>query len=399
MLRVAVIGAGPSGLEAALACRERGWEVDVFERGDRPGHAIRAWGHVQMFTPWELNRSSRMEAILLDAGYDVPNGEAPTGSEFVERLIEPLCASEALEGRIHCGCEVTDISRVGLTKEREIASERRAAQPFRLTINDGGHERVVLADAVIDAAGARLGGAPLGQDGVRAPGERGLAERIVRSIPDLPSDAGRYAGKTTLLAGSGHSAQTAAVALAALARDHPGTSVLWVARSAEPAWGSPSDDPLIARAALAESAQWLVDGGAPAIECALGMQVRSLEAVGEQILVCIDGPGGEREVRVDNLVSLTGSRIDRSLYAELQVHECYATGGPIDLSAQLLADTGADCLTQATPGSDALRNPEPGFFIIGAKSYGRAPNYLMRTGFSQAEGVVGLIEADLTVPA
>lgn len=393
--RVAVVGAGPSGLDAALACRERGWEVDVYERADQAGAAVREWGHVRMFTPWEMNLSSRMEAALARAGLPVPQGPTPpTGAELAARLIDPLLDTPELADSVHTGCEVLAIARAGLSKEQEIATAARAARPFRLILGERGVERVTTADAVIDATGTEFGAGPLGEGGVAAPGERALADRIERRIPDLPAESARFAGLTTLVAGSGHSAQTAIAGLAEVVRAHPDTRVLWVARAEDPEWGSPIDDPLPARARLARRASEIAAGAVHGIELLAGLGVQELAASGGGITVVLDGVAGRREVAVDRVISLTGSVADAALHAQLQVHECYATGAPINLAAQLLGDAAGDCLSQPEYGPELLRNPEPGFFIIGSKSYGRAPNYLMRTGYGQAEGVVGLLAAD-----
>jgi hypothetical protein len=394
-MRVAIIGAGPSGLDAALACREQGWDVDVYERAPHAAAAVRHWGHVRMFTPWEMNRSPRMDAALGRADIAVPDGEVPpTGAELADQLIEPLLATAELADAVHVGCEVVEVGRAGLSKEQEIASDVRAARPFRLILREKGRERAAIADAVIDATGMEFGAGPLGEGGVAAPGERALSGLIERRIPDLPTEAARFSCRTTLLAGSGHSAQTAIAGLADVVEAHPGTTVLWVTRAAHPDWGSPSDDPLPDRAALAACAERVAAGDVAGIEFLPGLSVQELSQTPEGIEVALDGPAGPRTVRADQILSLTGSRADATLHRQLQVHECYATGAPINLSAKLLGDAAGDCLTQPDYGPDVLRNPEPGFFIIGAKSYGRAPNYLMRTGFGQAEGVVRLIADD-----
>lgn len=394
-MRVAIIGAGPSGLDAALACRDKGWDVDVYERAPRAAAAIRDWGHVRMFTPWEMNRSPRMDEALADAGIAIPDGAAPpTGAELAEKLIDPLLRTPALDGAVHLGREVLEIARAGLSKEQEIATDTRAARPFRLILRQDGAERAAIADAVIDATGTEFGAGPLGEGGVAAPGERSLAGRIRRSIPDLPAESESFTGRTTLVAGTGHSAQTAIAGLADVVTASPGTRVVWVSRSADPDWGSPEGDPLPDRVALATRAGEVASGAVAGIEFLGGLSVHGLTLAGEHIDVQLDGAPGPRTVRVDQVLSLTGSRADASLYRQLQVHECYATGAPIKLSAQLLGDAAGDCLSQPEYGPELLRNPEPGFFIIGAKSYGRAPNYLMRTGFGQAEGVVDLLARD-----
>jgi len=92
---------------------------------------------------------------------------------------------------------------------------------------------------------------------------------------------------------------------------------------------------------------------------------------------------------VDHLLSLTGYVGDAALYRQLQVHECYATAAPMNLSATLLDSAGGDCLAQPAVGVDSLRTPEPNFFVLGAKSYGRLSTFLLRVGYEQVDQVIG----------
>ena len=117
--RVAILGAGPIGLEAALAAHERGYEFTVYEAADEPGAHVRDWGHVRLFTPWDMNVSEGMRRALPDA----PAGSAlPTGIELAEQLIDPLAALPGLAPRIRLGTRVDAVAREGLLKHEEIAS-------------------------------------------------------------------------------------------------------------------------------------------------------------------------------------------------------------------------------------------------------------------------------------
>ena len=129
-----------------------------------------------------------------------------------------------------------------------------------------------------------------------------------------------------------------------------------------------------------------------------GVGVEALRAVGDDVGVALsDGT----EVAVDDVVALTGSVGDVGLYAQLQVHECYATAAPMALSAALLAAAGdgpADCLAQPAQGVDVLRSPEPDFFVLGAKSYGRNNAFLLRVGYAQVDEVAAAYRRPLAVP-
>jgi hypothetical protein len=101
--------------------------------------------------------------------------------------------------------------------------------------------------------------------------------------------------------------------------------------------------------------------------------------------------GGEH-YQVDRILANVGYQPDRALYAELQIHECYASSGPMKLAAALLSQGSADCLSVGGQGAETLLNPEPGFFILGSKSYGRNSTFLLRAGFEQVRDAFRLIQ-------
>jgi cation diffusion facilitator CzcD-associated flavoprotein CzcO len=391
--RIAILGAGPTGLEAALAAVEAGHPFTVYEASPSVAGNVRAWGHVRLFTPWEMNVSPCMRRHLEAAGREVPNGsEHPTGHDLAEKVLEPLAALPEVAPHLRLGARVLGIGRQGLLKHEEIATPERGRHPFRILLSDGaGREWTETADLVIDATGTWSNPNTLGDGGIPAPGERTLAGEIRRDIPDLSAEKEDWAGKTILLAGAGHSAQTAIRALAELAKEAPGTRVIWALRNPEPTWGTHEGDPLADRAALAASAAELAGGASPAVEAKRGAVVEEIAKPNGRLEVTLRNGAGPETVEVDRILSLTGAVGDHGLYRQLQVHECYATCGPIKLSAALLGAGSSDCLTQTTHGADTLTNPEPGFFILGAKSYGRNNTFLMRIGWEQVGEVFGLL--------
>ena len=391
MTAVAILGAGPIGLEAALAAAARGDDFTVFEAAPHVGGNVRRWGHVRTFTPWSMNVSPRMRAALPDA----PDGEAtlPTGAQLAAELLEPVAALAQLRGRIRLGTRVLAVGREGLLKHEAIGDGRRAARPFRLLIGrpDGGEE-IVHADVVIDATGTYANPNRLGDGGIDAVNERAFDARIERFMPDLddPATAGAWAGRTILLTGAGHSAQTAAAQLAELARAAPATRVVWAVRDPAPDWGAIDADPLPERAALAATAAGLQAGASAAVIVRPGSVTEALHARGGRIGVTLRNGGGG-EIAVDRILALNGGVGDHVLYRQLQVHECYATTGPMNLAAALLGEAGADCLTLGAHGPETLRTPEPGFFILGAKSYGRMSRFLLQAGWRQVDDVFGTL--------
>ena len=399
---VAILGAGPTGLDAALACVDAGWSFSLYEAAPEVAGNVRAWGHVPLFTPWDLDVSPRMARHLEGAGVEVPSGDAvPTGAELVERLLEPVGSLPDVAPRLRLGAKVVGIGRQGLLKHEEIATAERGSRPFRLLVEVDGGEEIATADVVLDCTGSYHHPNHLGDGGIPAPGERALGADIVRQLPDFDAEAEQWQGTRVLLAGAGASAQTAARALAALVEDHPGGEVVWAVRDEAPTWGEVADDPLPGRASLVAEARRLAAGGNPRVTVRTGVEVERLERRDRAIAVTLRDRAGPEEVVVDRVLALTGYVGDAGLYRQLQIHECYATAAPIDLSAALLGAAAGDCLGQASHGPDVLRNPEPNFFILGMKSYGRVNQYLMRIGWEQVDDVVSLLDpvAGVEVPA
>ena len=389
MTRIAILGAGPVGLEAALAASARGDDFEVFEAASHAGGNVRRWRHVRMFTPWSMNVSPRMRAALPSA----PAGdELPTGADLAAELLEPIAALPELGGRLRLSTRVLAIGREGLLKHEAIGAARRARRPFRLLVTrPDGSEAIVHADAVIDATGAYASPNRLGDGGIDAVNERAFGDRIDRFLPDFAEDRGSaWAGRTVLLTGAGHSAQTAAGKLAELAREAGGTHVVWAVRHPRPGWGAVEADPLPERAALAAVAARLAAGASPAVVVRPGCVTEALHARGGRIAVTLRN-GGAEEVEVDRILALNGGVGDHALYRQLQVHECYATSGPMNLAAALLGDSSTDCLQVAAHGPAALRTPEPGFFILGARSYGRMSRFLLQAGWRQVDDVFGTL--------
>jgi cation diffusion facilitator CzcD-associated flavoprotein CzcO len=390
---VAIIGGGPIGLEAAVAAAERGLSFRLYEASPQPGGNVRAWSRVRTFTPWSMNVSPRLARALARAGERAPGGGGlPTGAELARELLDPVASLPAVAAGLRLGTRVLAVGREGLLKHEEIGSARRAQRPFRLLVrSSGGTEEIEHADAVIDCSGTYGNPNNLGDGGIPAPGERAFEGRIVRHLPSFSDAPGEWAGRTVLLTGAGHSAQTAARELAELARHAPATRVVWAIRSADPGWGAVEGDRLAERARLVACARQLARGASPAVQARLGAVTERLAGRDGRVVATLR-TGGVEDVEVDRVLALNGGMGDASLYRQLQVHECYATGGPMRLAAALLAEGGADCLEQARHGADALVNPEPGFFILGAKSYGRRSQFLLRAGWQQVDDVFGLLD-------
>lgn len=389
---VAIIGSGPVGLEAALACHEHGFPFTLYEASDRPAGHVRSWGHVRLFTPWSMNMSERMASALAELGRELPTADdCPTGHELADRLLEPLARSPAVAPGLRLGCRVLAVGREGLLKHEEIGTSERAGRRFLLLVTEGEEERFETADVVFDCSGSSVPNT-LGASGLPAVGERRAEGKILRSVPTA-DEVSALAGRSVLLVGAGHSAQTALLELVALSSEHPTTHIHWVLRREPPR--PDAKDPLPERLSLMTRAAELADGGHVALTVHRGALVESLTDDGERLRVTLRcGGGSPQDVTVDRVIALTGRVGDHELYRQLQVHECYATSGPMKLAAALMGASGGggDCLAQTSMGPDTLRNPEPGFFILGSKSYGRRNDYLMRVGRQQVDEVFELLD-------
>lgn len=396
--RIAVIGAGPIGLEAALYAAALGAELRLYERGEVARH-VAEWGHIHLFTSFGMNHTRLGRRALEAAGCALPGDETfMCGAEWRESYLLPLAERTALSGALALGSKIVTIGRDGLLKGEHVGNGQRSGQSFRLLIETADAERYEEADVVLDCSGNWANPTWLGRGGVPALGERESRD-VIEYYPVDVAGAGRvrYAGRRTLLVGDGLSAATTAVALAGLAAEDPGTQVVWVTRSAEAApIHAIADDPLPRRAELTEAANRVATEPAPGIEWQPGSGVRAARwqpDVGH-FEVVLGTPGGERSEQFDRVIANVGYEPDDSIYRELQIHECYATRAPMKLAASLLAaaaEAGGDCLKLGGFGPDVLVNPEPDFFILGMKSYGRNSAFLLSTGYEQVRDVFCLL--------
>ncbi len=412
---IAIIGAGPIGLEAALFAVERGYRVSVFEQFHEVAAYVREWGHVRMFSPFGMNSSERGRGVLRAAGHALPrNDELLTGREFAARYLEPLSRLPELAEAVRLNTWVHYIGRRDALKTELIGDRRRADQPFRLAI--GSPLRHVEADVVFDCSGTYGQHNWLGAGGIPCPGEferlpPGDVTVIQGSLvggpcleyrlPEVLRPNSAYADGTTLVVGSGYSAATNVVALATLQVDRPETRVIWLTRrEADAPLTRIADDRLRERDRLAEQANALACSGCPPVTWKPGYCVRRLSTMDNAkdgrtrwIVDAQSRSGSMERFEVDSVIANVGFRPARWMYEELHVNECYASQGPMKLAAKLLGETGGDCLDQRSHGPESLRNPEPNFFILGSKSYGRNSSFLLQVGLQQIEDVFTLFES------
>jgi thioredoxin reductase len=388
-LPVVIIGAGPAGLAAAAHALTRSLIPLVLEAGGSPGTGIRKWGHVRMFSPWRYNVDAAAAALLERHGWMRPDGDGyPTGHDLVDRYLEPLAALPELAPHVRFNARVVAVSRVGHDLMKDA---NRATAPFVVRIAGPDGEQDILAQAVIDASGTIETPGALGSAGLPARGERAAADRIFYGIPDvLGVHRERYRGRRVLVVGSGHSALNALLDLAQLAEQEPTTRVTWAVRrpSLGSLLGGARADQLEERGKLGARVRRLLDSGR--LELVTGFKCDAI-AQGPDGLVASAGP--RQLPPVDEIISATGFRPDWSILAEVRLDLDPAVQSPRAL-APLIDPNVHSCGTVRPHGADELKHPDANLFAIGMKSYGRAPTFLMLTGYGQARSVVSAIAGD-----
>jgi len=390
---VAIIGAGPTGLAAAAHALERGLEPLVLEAGPEAGHAVRQWSHVRMFSPWRYSVDAAAERLLAKSGRNSPDPEHyPTGAELVERYLEPLATRTDLSARITTSARVASITRAGFDK---VKTNGREGAPFEIRYRNGKGHSTVRADAVIDASGTWFAPNPAGANGLEAIGEADHADRIAYGMPDvLGAVRSRYAGKTVAVLGAGHSAIGTIIDLKRLQDEHPQTQIIWVLRGENPekSFGGGTNDKLAARGELGRLFAGIVQGGGIRVEA--GFRLSHIDAGREgQLRLGAGSACCGRHVQADELVVATGFRPDLSFLREVRITLDPALECPPAL-APLIDPNEHSCGTVRPHGARELAQPEPGFYIAGMKSYGRAPTFLMMTGYEQVRSIVADIAGD-----
>ncbi|MFI6263206.1 FAD-dependent oxidoreductase [Micromonospora sp. NPDC051006] len=389
-LPVVVIGAGPVGLAAAAHLHERGLPFLLLEAGDTAGAAVRQWSHVRVFSPWRYNIDPAARRLLDKSGWVAPDLDAlPTGAELTGDYLQPLAELPQLKPHLRYSARVEAISRLGLDRLRTAGREHA---PFLIRLADG---EEILARAVIDASGTWGTPNVLGASGLPARGETEAASFLEHALPDvLGVDRDRFAGRHTLVVGAGHSAANTLLSLADLAAATPGTEVTWAIRSASPArtYGGGDADALPARGALGSRLREHVDAGR--IRLLTGFSVQTLTPTGGRVAVVVrHADAGEEPIVVDRIIAATGFRPDHSIASELRLDLDPIMGATRAL-APLIDPNEHSCGTVPPHGVDELAHPEPGYYAVGMKSYGRAPTFLMATGYEQVRSVVAALAGD-----
>ncbi len=390
-LPVAIIGAGPVGLAAAAHLSERGIPFELFERGASVAAAMTEWGHVRLFSSWQLIVDAASRRLLADAGWMSPDPHTiPHGRDIVAHYLEPLAQLPQIAPHLSLGTEVVSVTRKGMDRTRTTGRQDR---PFRLVLRDtAGAISTMDARAVIDASGTWASPNPVTSDGVDGV-PSAVASRIHSPLPDvLGVNRAAFAGKRTAVVGSGHSAANTLLALAELAESEPSTTVLWIMRRSYPQAGlGDATDALRERGRLGRRVHSLVTGGR--IELFDSFELAELQERGDKIALVGSTVDGMRELLVDEVVASTGFRPDLSGLREIRLALDEIVEAP-RLLAPLIDPNIHSCGTVPPHGVVELTHPEKDFYLVGMKSYGRAPTFLLATGYEQVRSVAAELGGD-----
>lgn len=384
---VIVIGAGPTGLVAAAHLAQRNLPFLVLEAGTAIASSVRRWAHVRMFSPWRYNLDPVAVRLLEPTGWTAPAPEAyPTGGELIERFLEPLASHPVIAPSIRLEHRVVAVARYGRDK---LAGFARAGHPFLVQVATPHGERTLLARAILDASGGIPN--PLGAAGIPASGEGEFRAVIAYGMPDvLGQERSAYAGKRTLVVGAGHSAFGVLLDLVEQAQQAPGTTIHWAIRrrSLTGRLGS-LDDELPERGRLGQRIAAALASGAITLHS--GIAIERLEWGTDGVVVW---SGSRALPPVDRIVCATGYRPDLAPLRELRLSLDPVIEAPIRLAPHI-DPREHSCGTVPPHGFEELAHPqEPDFFIVGSKSYGRAPTFLLRTGYEQVRSVVAALAGD-----
>jgi len=392
--RIAILGAGPIGLEAGAHAKALGFPFTIFERG-RIAEYWQRWGHVRLFSPFGMNSTPAGRSLIKAHKHNFAfpaDDQCITGREHVAAYLAPL--AEALAPAVQLESSVVQIARQGLLKEDLPGDPKRGRKPFRILLRDPkGRERIEAADVILDCTGTFGHHRWMGEGGIPALGEMAAEPHIAYGVEDILGERKNlYLNKSVLVVGAGYSAATTVCQLAQLASEGNLTWAYWIARTerSQPL-SRIAGDPLKERERLAVRANTLACRTDDNVEYHPQTILEAIEFLGPDkgFRVTVRGPDKPKTWEVDRVIGNVGYSPDRQLYRELQVQECFASFGPLHLATKLRGGGDVD----STRGIDALRSPEPNFFILGAKSYGRSSRFLLTVGFEQVREVFSTLAA------
>lgn len=392
-LPVAILGGGAVGLSAAAHLSERKIPFILFELGSSVGQNFLSWQHIRVFSPWKYNIDKAAEKLLLETNWEAPNKEElPTGKELVEKYFRPLAQHPLIKPYIHLDTKVLSVGRKGLDKMK---TDDRENKPFVIKVIENGRIKYYESKAIIDSSGTWNQPNPIGSGGVFAEGEKELKNKIYYGIPNIKGEnLNRYKNQKILVVGGGHSATNVLLDLADIQKEYPETQINWVLRKKDVStiYGGKEDDALEARGALGIRIEELVNS--KKLNVFTPYHILKLSENENGIQVEGEWSGKTKTIPdIDEIISNTGSRPDLDILREIRIDLDTSLESVFDL-AELIDPNVHSCGTVRPHGEQELRHPEKDFYIVGSKSYGRAPTFLMATGYEQIRSVVAYLDGD-----
>jgi thioredoxin reductase len=393
-LPVAVIGAGPVGLAAAAQLKVRNQPFLLFEAGNTVASNILSWKHIRVFSPWRYNIDKAARQLLQETNWNSPDDDdLPTGEELYQQYFKPLADHPSLQPHILLGTKVLSIGRKNMDKTK---TRGREDVPFLIEVLNDHEIQQYEVKAVIDASGTWLSPNPIGSGGVYAVGEVENRDKIFYGIPDiLGQHTDRYKNKNVLVVGSGHSSINAILELDKLKGRYPTTEIHWVLRKNDvrDVYGGQENDALEARGALGIRIEELVTS--ERVNVYAPFQIQQVVSNGNKLTII--GFQGDQKFAlpdIEEIISNTGSRPDYSFLREVRL-SIDPSLESVAAIAELIDPNIHSCGTVRPHGEKELRHPDKDFYVAGSKSYGRAPTFLMATGYEQVRSIVAAIDGDM----
>jgi hypothetical protein len=406
---VAILGAGPIGIEAALYARFLGYDVLLFDQGKVAGNVLK-WGHVKMLTPFKDNSSSLgLRALLAqDENFKPPAADdCLTGHQYATQYLVPLAKTDLIYDGVHVHSRVVSISRVQTQREDDVPGDERGGDEFRLLIDSKSRGLwTARADIVIDTTGnsnSPRGIAPGG--GVPLASAESLADIQSGWIDVAGAKRETVLGKKVLLVGSGLSAATIAAAMESVIASDQATQLTWVTLPGED--GKPTLRPQsigkrcneaaafdqLAYNQLLERSKLLLSGTVDGVVpiAAWGIERLDRTAEGQTIATLLVGFEETLSRTCDVVIQATGSKPCWDFAEPLRIGRCHVSDGPIGVASALASPTGSHLGKGYACDSQSLMTTEPNYYVLGSKSFGSISGFLIQDGLMQIRSLFALI--------
>ena len=232
---IAIIGAGPVGLEAAIYARFLGYFVTIFEER-RVAHRMLDWHDRPLAVPVSECTTTLGHAAI-KAQYPEYQRRPPehvyTGKSFAEEYLIPLAKNDLLFDDIHFLSPVTDVSRFQTCVDDAIHPQERCNDEFRILV-EGRHRGhwISRADLVIDCRGMYQQTSGMGPGGGQAIGEAAVRDTFLKHTPlDRKFETKSILGKRVCLFGQTVRAVQFATEFAQQFANQPDTRLTWLIRT------------------------------------------------------------------------------------------------------------------------------------------------------------------------